>query len=175
MVVLVSELGALCSALGPPTFVLAPPCPHAPMSQPGSHRRFTFVCGVRVCVIPSYLPPSLRLPCPACPILLAQSALRLFAPFFYTLGPPFLFCCFASFPISIPSAPACKCQRRGPIWTTRALANLGGIIVESKSNFWNLALFFLIPVSRTGPGLPYPAFASIRSAFRNPYASLSSL
>ncbi|KAL2283037.1 hypothetical protein FJTKL_10154 [Diaporthe vaccinii] len=115
-------------------------------------------------MIPSYLPPSLRLP----PNLTHQSGrLRLFAPFFFTLWPPFfvLLLCF------VPHLhPICTCLQVSAARThlnKHGLSQIGGINVESKSKFWNLALFFLIPVSRTGPGLP--SIASIRSALGNPY------
>lgn len=66
------ELSALPS---PSSHFLAAPCP----TQPGSHRRLTCVCDS---LLFTTLPPFTS---PICP------RLRLFAPFFYTLGPPFLF------------------------------------------------------------------------------------
>lgn len=99
--------------------------------------------------LPPFTTPICPVPVPSRPLLLLPSA------------PLFLFCCSASSLISIPSAPACKCQQRGPIQTTRALAQIGGINVESEINFWNLALFFLIPVSWTRLDLIHPGIASI--------------
>lgn len=105
-----------------------------------------------LCVIPSYLPPSLRLP-PS--IHSVSGRLRLFAPFFFTLWPPFfvLLLCF------VPHLhPICTCLQVSAARThlnNTGSRKLGGSTWNRNQNSGTWLFSFLFQC--LGRDLVYPA------------------